>query len=143
VVTSLSPSEQSWTPSPLGELFTGTTQWKLSLARNTYLLQMAQKSRSGNVSELEKLQVAAGLFWPGLSLVAPTGRCALTGFPTHRLRNSWQLKDAIHGPYGSFVGCSTFPRCPYTRNVTRAADRPHQRRARRRQRQSVHERVSP
>jgi hypothetical protein len=42
----------------LGKLFTGAPQWKLSLARNTYLLQVSDKWWSRNVLELEKLQVA-------------------------------------------------------------------------------------
>lgn len=84
-------------PSSLGKLFTGAPTWKLSFATNTYLLQVAEKSRSGNVLELEKLQVVPGFFWAVLRLDAKGGSLRLDGLPNTEAEHLVaHLRGAIH-----------------------------------------------
>lgn len=96
-MTTASQSDgNSWAPSSLGKLFTGAPTWKLSLATNTYLLQVAEKSRAGNVLELEKLQVVPGFFWAGLELDAQHGSLRLDGLPNTEAEHLLaQLRGAI------------------------------------------------
>jgi DNA helicase IV len=80
----------------MGKLFTGAPAWNLSIAQNAYMLQVAEKSRAGNVLELEKLQVFPGLFWASLKLDAPTGSLRLEGLPNTQAENLLaQLRGAI------------------------------------------------
>jgi DNA helicase-4 len=81
----------------LGKIFTGAPEWKLSLTDNTYLLQVAEKSRAGNVLELEKLQLKPGLIWCGLNLDAPTGSLRLDGISNSQAEQLLaHLRGAIH-----------------------------------------------
>ncbi len=78
-------------------MFTGAPEWKLALTGNTYMLLTAEKSRAGNVLELEKLQVKPGLIWSALNLDAPSGSLRLDGIPNNQADQLLaQLRAAIH-----------------------------------------------
>lgn len=77
----MNDTSQSWSPSAPGKLFTGAPPWKLSIADNTFLLQVAEKSRAGSVLELQGLRVVPGFFWAGVKLNGPEGSLRLDGIP--------------------------------------------------------------
>lgn len=80
----------------MGRLFTGAPAWTLSVERNTYRLQVAERSRAGSVLELEALKVSPGLIWSGIKLDSPTGSLRLNGLPNSEARALLaQLRQAI------------------------------------------------
>jgi DNA helicase-4 len=70
----------------LGKACTGTPPWKFSLDGGNYLLQVAEKTRAGSVTELGELQVVPGVIWAGIKLTAPTGSLKLDGIPNAQAR---------------------------------------------------------
>lgn len=62
----------------------------------SYFLQVGDKSRGGSVIELQDLQVAPGIIWAALKLVAPTGSLHLDGIPNGQAKDMLaRLKAAV------------------------------------------------
>lgn len=73
---------QIWGPTAPGKLFTQTTEWKLALAAEQFLLQAGSQKVNGGVREIERLYVVPGRFWTTVTVPLPGGQTLrLDGIP--------------------------------------------------------------
>lgn len=71
---------QTWGSTALGQLFTATPPWSLSLDGGRFELSIAGKTVSGEVAQLERLSIKPGAMWAGVRVEGDNGQAiALDG----------------------------------------------------------------
>ncbi|MEY8688996.1 MAG: UvrD-helicase domain-containing protein [Leptothrix sp. (in: b-proteobacteria)] len=65
---------QTWGPTSLGQLFTSTKPWSLTLEGERFQLVVDGKVHEGAVTQLDKLQIKPGAFWASVRIVGQSGQ---------------------------------------------------------------------
>ncbi len=77
----------TWGPTAPGKIFTKTTNWKLTLSAEQFVLQAGETKVEGSAHALEKLNVAPGRFWATITLPLSNGKLlSLDGIPNTSAR---------------------------------------------------------
>lgn len=75
-------SSETWGPTKVGKLLTGSADWTLQLSDAAFRLRWGPQHSDGNLLELEKLRIVPGVFWATLVLPLADGKqLSLDGIP--------------------------------------------------------------
>ncbi len=84
---------QTWGPTALGQFFTRSQPWLLAVDGETFTLKVGERARTGDVLQLDQLDVVPGAFWATVHVPGPDDAVfPLDGIPNARAQH---LKEQL------------------------------------------------